>query len=396
MSYFDQLVRATQGQQLFDYQPTGQVQRCQCGQAVFFNNTKCLRCGSELGYHPLQTSLFSLEPASEKGLWNLQKDTTEPKRSYQRCQNLTAPAACNWLVTGNSSEPFCLACALNETIPDLSLNENAELWHETEVAKRRLVAQLLMLGLPVIPRSADPQQGMGFHFLRQQPGADPVMTGHMDGIITLNIDEADPAHRERMRKNMHEPYRTLLGHFRHESGHYYWDRLVRDTRWLEPCRELFGDDREDYQQALKRHYNDGPPANWKNHFISSYAATHPWEDWAETWAHYLHMTDTLNAALDFGLQLDTLTLQTDPFDSSQLAAHEQGEDDRARFLAFINRWVQLSSVLNVLARSMGQQDIYPFVLTVDSMRKLYLVHSVVASAGQAAPLAAADTSIKPR
>ena len=385
MSYFDQLVRATQGQQLFDYQPTGQVQRCQCGQAVFFNNSRCLRCGAELGYQPLQGRLFSLEPTPDADdLWYLQKDIEQPKRRYRRCGNLTAPAACNWLVNHDSPSHFCLACVLNETIPDLSLNENAELWHETEVAKRRLVAQLLMLGLPVIPRSADPQQGLGFNFLRQQPGAEPVMTGHMDGIITLDIDEADPAHRERVRQNMHEPYRTVLGHFRHESGHYYWDRLVRDTHWLEPCRVLFGDDRQDYQKALERHYRDGPPADWQDHFISSYAATHPWEDWAETWAHYLHMTDTLNAALDFGLQIDTLALQTDPFDSSQLSAHKHSEDDRQRFLAFINRWVQLSSVLNVLARSMGQADIYPFVLTIDSMRKLYLVHSVVASAGQAA------------
>lgn len=38
----------------------------------------------------------------------------------------------------------------------------------------------------------------------------------------------------------------------------------------------------------------------------------------------------------------------------------------------------LSSVLNVLARTMGQADIYPFVLNPGSLRKMYFVHRVIA------------------
>lgn len=382
MSYFDQLVKRSEGNQLFNYHPNGHMQRCQCGQPIFFDNTKCLRCGSELGFDPLQGQLLNIDPADGDS-WAVAGDNRKAGQQYTRCVNLHSPAQCNWLVTDPAAEPFCMACSLNMTIPDLSLNDNAEHWCKAEQAKRRLVTQLVMLGLPVVSRKLDPEQGLGFNLLRQLPGEDKVMTGHADGIITIDMDEADPAHREKIRQNMHEPYRTLLGHFRHESGHYYWDRLVRDTRWLEPVREVFGDDRLDYQQALKTHYENGPRPDWNSYFISSYASTHPWEDWAETWAHYLHMTDTLNVALDFGIQLDTLALHTDPFDSSQLNGVVPGHSDQVQFLTFINRWVQLSSVLNLLSRSMGQPDIYPFVLNEHSVRKLYVVHAVVADYGSA-------------
>ncbi|MFN3581087.1 MAG: putative zinc-binding metallopeptidase [Pseudomonas sp.] len=378
MSYFDQLVKRSEGSQLFDYHPNGHVQRCQCGQAVFFDNDRCLSCGSELGFHPHQGKLCSLAPEADPQTWRIRSEGPLLGKRVNRCQNLNSPARCNWLVTEESSSPYCTACALNLTIPDLSFGQNALHWRKTEEAKRRLVAQLIMLGLPVVSREQDPQQGLGFKLLAQQPGGPAVMTGHMDGVITINVGEADPAHREQVRLNMHEPYRTLLGHFRHESGHYYWDRLVLNSAWLTPYRELFGDERQDYQQSLQRHYQNGPPSGWNNTYISSYAASHPWEDWAETWAHYLHMTDTLNVALDFGIRLDTLNLRIDTFDASQLEGCVHGNGDQAAFLAFINRWVQLSSVLNVLARSMGQADIYPFIITVPSLRKLYMVHSVVA------------------
>jgi hypothetical protein len=89
----------------------------------------------------------------------------------------------------------------------------------------------------------------------------------------------------------------LLGHFRHEVGHYFWDRLVAtDPHQLEEFRVLFGDDRQDYGEALKRHYDEGAPANWQDTYISMYATMHPWEDFAETWAHYLHIVDTLETA----------------------------------------------------------------------------------------------------
>ncbi|MEX0740418.1 MAG: putative zinc-binding metallopeptidase [Pseudohongiella sp.] len=365
----------------------GHVHQCQCGQLLFFDNSVCLRCGAAVAYQPNLGQVKSLELADGQNTgdeqWYIQGEDKNTRRSYARCANLHSPAQCNWLITDVRTGNLCTACALNITIPDLSQADNADYWQACEGAKRQLIAQLIMLGLPVNNRTIDPYRGLGFELLRWQQGEPPVMTGHEDGVITLDIMEADPAHREQLRQQMHEPYRTLLGHFRHESGHYYWDLLVQDTPWLSAYREFFGDERLDYSFALQQHYQNGPPANWQINYISSYAASHPWEDWAETWAHYLHMTDTLNAAAQFGINADTITIQTDAFTLDQIAdcSFVRGNaDDKTyaeTFLQMVNDWVRLSSVLNVLARSMGQPDSYPFVLTVASLRKLFLVHGVV-------------------
>lgn len=364
-------------------------QYCQCGQVVFFENSVCLRCGSALGFHPDHGRIHSLLPAERDNRWILHHDLSKDQSTvdtYRRCANSNSAALCNWLVTGSLDQDtdvdLCLACALNITIPDLTQSGNADYWRLCEVAKRRLIAQLVMLNLPIETRIQSPHAGLGFELLRWRPGEDAPVTGHKGGIITLDIAEADPAFREQQRQQMQEPYRTLLGHFRHESGHYYWDRLIRNTPWLPLYRQFFGDERQDYQTALQQHYSAGPPTDWPNHYISSYAASHPWEDWAETWAHYLHMTDTLSAAGQFNIDADALSIQTDPFTESQLADcpfHASDGRSPELFLNMVNNWVRLSSVLNVLARSMGQPDSYPFVLTVASLRKLYLVHVVVHS-----------------
>jgi len=364
------------------------VHQCQCGQLLFFDNSVCLRCGAAVAYQPNLGQVKSLEPAADENtnqaLWYIQGEDASTRRSYARCANLNSPALCNWLITDVRTGTLCTACALNITIPDLSQSDNADYWQACEGAKRQLIAQLIMLGLPVKNQNIDPYRGLGFELLRWQQGEQPVMTGHEDGIITLDVMEADPAHREQLRLQMQEPYRTLLGHFRHESGHYYWDLLVRDTPWLNAYRQFFGDERLDYSTALQRHYQNGPPANWHINFISSYAASHPWEDWAETWAHYLHMTDTLNAAAQFGINADSIAIPTDPFTLQEIddcSFHTNDADGTANaeaFLQMVNDWVRLSSVLNVLARSMGQPDSYPFVLTVASLRKLFLVHGVAA------------------
>ena len=131
-----------------------------------------------------------------------------------------------------------------------------------------------------------------------------MLTGHLNGVVTINVSEADDAERERRRAGLAEPYRTLLGHMRHEVGHYYWKRLVTgDADRLARFRELFGDDRDDYAAALTRHYQSGPPQDWQDRFVSAYASAHAWEDWAETWAHYLHMTDTIEIAATCGVSL---------------------------------------------------------------------------------------------
>jgi hypothetical protein len=181
---------------------------------------------------------------------------------------------------------------------------------------------------------------------------------------------------------MAEPYRTVLGHLRHESGHYYWARLIDGSRWHEPFRTLFGDERADYAAAIERHHAQGPPADWPQRFVSAYASAHPWEDWAETWAHYLHISDTLDTALSFGLDAAASGLLHDPFSKRDLSPRSAlpRTGDEAQFLAFVNAWIELTAVLNELSRCMGGRDFYPFVLSAPAVAKLHLVHRAVSAA----------------
>ena len=283
------------------------------------------------------------------------------------------------MTRADNPREHCIACGLNRTIPDLGDSDNARYWSSVELAKRHLVSQLLALGLPVRSRlHDDPAQGLMFDFLRSPPGGPQVMTGHADGLITINVEEADDAKREQIRHAMREPYRTLLGHFRHEVGHYYWDRLIRDTRWLESFRRLFGDERASYAEALKRNYEQGPPADWAQAYISSYATMHPWEDWAETWAHYLHVVDSLTTAMGFGLESGDFETQVVRFGKDALYAPEDPSADR--FLKLLNGWLEMVVVLNELARSMGQPDFYPFVMSKPAVAKLQFVQMVVFNA----------------
>ena len=222
----------------------------------------------------------------------------------------------------------------------------------------------------------DTQRGLAFDFLSSPPEGPRVLTGHADGIITINIEEANDSERERIREQLHEPYRTLLGHLRHEVGHYYWDRLIAGSAWIDDFRELFGDEREDYAAALQRNYQQGPAPGWEQRHVSAYASVHPWEDWAETWAHYLHMVDTLDTALSFGLDTRTLDMDIEAF--SRDALFRPNDAGAKRFLSFVNAWIELSAVLNELSRSMGQPDLYPFALPRPAVAKLQFIHLVVA------------------
>jgi hypothetical protein len=342
--------------------------QCRCGSPVFFPNTQCLNCKSFLGFLPDTLSLVALDPGPEPG--TVRVEGREPL--YKCCSNRDTPALCNWLIVASDSNPLCIACRLNRTIANLGDADNARYWAAIEAAKRRLVAQLLAIGLPVKSKvSEDPDHGLMFDFLRSPAAGPSVMTGHANGLITINVEEADDAKRAKIKQDLHEPYRTLLGHFRHESGHYYWDRLVRDTRWLTPFRELFGDERTSYAEALKRNYEQGPPADWANSYISSYATTHPWEDWAETWAHYLHVVDSLGTALGFGLDASDLESRISPFTRDDLYAPD--DPTAATFLPLLNSWVEMIMVINELARSLGLPDFYPFVMSKPVVAKLQLV-----------------------
>lgn len=361
--------------------------RCRCGKPVFFPNSQCLACGTELGYEPERARLWPLKAHPEgAGQWLAWDDAPGQGPVFMRCANLHTPAACNWLIRRDdafSHLGLCRACRLNRTIPaldDPDHPDNGELWGRVEQARRRLVSALIALGLPVASRlSEDTERGLMFDVLRSQAGT-RVSTGHEEGLITLDLEEADDAHREAARQRLNEPYRTLLGHFRHEVGHYYWARLVQGTEWMAGFRQLFGDETQDYAQSLQRHYAHGPPDDWWLHFVSAYASSHPWEDWAECWAHYLHMRDTVETALSFGLKLDAMQFaEFLPFGPESL--HAPDHPEAARFLVFINEWTRLTTLLNELSRAMGQPDFYPFVLPRKVVAKLQFIHLLVSSAG---------------
>ncbi|MBE7178566.1 MAG: putative zinc-binding metallopeptidase, partial [Mucilaginibacter polytrichastri] len=242
-----------------------------CGHLVFFENTRCEKCGHDLGFCAEDLQLHALEPADD-GKFTLQN---KDDKSYRYCVN-HAHNVCNWLVEDSGDGLFCTACRHNRVIPDLTNQDHLDRWSKVERAKHRLIYQLIKLGLPLPTKSEDPIKGLSFDFMSDTGTEKKVMTGHDNGLITLNITEADDVEREMTRRQMQEAYRTLLGHFRHEIGHYYWDMLIDNTDNLLAYRDLFGDDRVDYQQAIDKHYENGAPADWQSSYISAYAAMHPW------------------------------------------------------------------------------------------------------------------------
>ena len=346
---------------------------CQvCCQTLYFENTKCESCGHRLGYVAEDQDIYGVVRVGEiaNHAWQIKGDMS---RTFRFCSNAQHDV-CNWLIPYDQPGNFCTACRHNHTVPNIGKPGNLELWRLMEIAKHRLFYTLIELDLPLIPRSQDPKEGLVFEFLEDPAKGHKVMTGHDDGRITIAIAEADDAEREKRRKNMHEPYRTLLGHFRHEIGHYYWDRLVRDAPALGPCRETFGNDSQDYTEALKRHYRNGAPSQWRDHFVSAYATSHPWEDFAETFAHYLHILDTLETAEAFGVATHPKGIAH----AAALSAEVDFSPDKAITIApLMKAWLPLTFALNSLNRSMGLGDLYPFVLTPAIIEKLGFIHDLV-------------------
>lgn len=325
---------------------------CRCGQPVFCDNTLCGACGRALGFDPFSNTMLSLEPDADGAL------RAEDGERYALCSNRDQYEVCNGLVAlaenGEDAGNRCHSCVLNRTIPSLRRKRNILLWSRLERAKRRMISGLSALGLDLhAPTSGGPAM-MCFDFLEDKRSHPDVMesfvsTGHKDGVITVNVLEADDVQRVRQRQLMGERYRTVLGHFRHEAGHFFYLRLVRDNQAF---ADLFGDPLDDYDAAMNRYYEAGPPENWETQWISAYACSHPLEDWAECFAHYLHMQDTLETAAQRGLGPD-LTGQA-------FAQQMQG-------------WIELSMSMNEISRSLGVRDAYPFVLTEKVAQKLGFV-----------------------
>lgn len=348
-----------------------------CKQVLFFENVQCGGCGHALAYLPEHQVLSALEPDGDAFVALAE----EARRArYRLCRNYVQHAACNWAIPAEQEAELCPSCRLNQVIPNLGSPRATLAWQKLETAKRRVLYTLHELELPIEPKQ-DGKHGLAFAFKEDQAG-EKVFTGHSDGLITINIAEADDAFREKTRLEMGEAYRTVLGHVRHEIGHYYWDRLIDGTPALGRFRELFGDEQLDYGQARERHYRDGAPPDWHTRFVSAYASMHPWEDWAESFAHYLHMIDTLETASSYGLALRPAP-EGGPHLSGMAARRVRFE----KWGDLLGAWVPLSLALNSLNRSMGLADPYPFVLSEPAVQKLRAVHEILDAAANAEKVA---------
>jgi hypothetical protein len=328
-----------------------------CGQRLAFENSVCLSCGRALGFSLQDMALLVIASGTES-----EHGGAVDSGEYQLCANLHL-AQCNWLVEKGPIRKLCTSCALTRTRPNDADIKALAAFADAEKAKRRLIAELYELKLPIVGRDEDPGYGLAFDLLSSEQ--EKVFTGHHNGVITLDLAEGDDVHREQLRVAMDEPYRTLLGHFRHEIGHYYYYRLIDPSQQhKQRFRELFGDPDADYQAALDRHYDQGVPAGWKKNFVSSYATMHPAEDWAETFAHYLHIRDTLDTAAAFGF-------------SPAGATFERGVLGPSGFDTIIEMWLPLAWALNMINRSMGKEDLYPFVLPPAVLEKMRFIHTVI-------------------
>jgi len=313
-----------------------------CRQPASFDQLRCDHCDTELAFDPRELRMQALSDAPP-------------------CANRTL-ISCNWALD-DVVKGFCASCRLTRTIPNLGSQRNVILWRKVEEAKRRLVYDLRRLALPL---AVEGGPSLAFDILSEETAGHTILTGHAAGLITLSLAEADDAEREARRVALRETYRTLLGHLRHEVGHFYWDLLVAQTTWNTSFRVVFGDENVDYQTAIAAYHNRTDRSFDETEFISEYATSHPWEDWAETFAHFLHIVSTLDTAASLPLLLNDRVRQTlqDPY--------VEGDFD-----ALLSSWTPLVESLNELNRSVGQSDAYPFGLSETAKGKLHFVHMAI-------------------
>ena len=370
--------------------------KCSCKDhpILFFENSLCVACNRTVG---LDDWFDNVEPYDLDAASGQYFKAAQPEVRYQKCDNHANFKTCNGMVNLDTFVPvegedevLCFACRFNEVIPDLSIVEHIPLWKKMEAAKRRALYTLKALSLPLRNINQDPEGGLSFdfttdrdvsdHFASRLKDQDPVFTGHASGHITINLAEANDVARSQTKLAMGERYRTLLGHFRHELGHYYFDKLIAgSTEKHALCKKYFGDDELSYKDAMDKHYKDGAPKNWHKTFISEYATMHPYEDWAETWAHYMHIMDTLETAKNYSITGSTSgnSVDTEEVEDLSLPQGAYFFSGQTSIDSILDTWIDFSVILNSLNRSMGMNDAYPFVLTKPVRTKLSFIHHAI-------------------
>jgi len=370
--------------------------KCSCEDhpILFFESSHCVACDKTVG---LDDWFDKVEPYDLDKASGQYFKASQPEIRYQKCDNHADFKACNSMVnldtfvpSDKEGEVLCFACRFNRTIPNLSIVEHIPLWRKMEAAKRRALYTLKALSLPLHNISQNHEGGLSFDFTTDRDVSDnfvtrlknqeAVFTGHNCGHITINLAEANDVARSHTKLAMGEQYRTLLGHFRHELGHYYFDKLILNSpEKHELCKKHFGDDEASYKKALERHYKEGAPDNWRDEFISEYATMHPYEDWAETWAHYMHIIDTLETAQNFSITGSTPGNDPDTEEVGELRLPQGAYffSSQTSITSILDTWIDFSVILNSLNRSMGMNDAYPFVLTQPVRTKLAFIHYAV-------------------
>lgn len=335
-----------------------------CSYPLYFENNQCDNCRHICGYRDVDRKMLTFNPANEILI------SDRESIAYKYCKN-KEHEVCNWLLEEDDEHDYCSACQLNRTIPNLSAKKNFRKWQNLELAKHRLVYQLQKIGLD-LPSKMVNNDGLCFDFIVKKSNPS-IMTGHASGVITILLREADAALREQIRKELDEPYRTLIGHLRHEVGHYFWERLVAaDKSFLSEFRIIFGNEEINYSDSLQRYYKNGAPENWRESFISKYATSHPWEDWAETWAHYLHVMDMVETAHFFGIKVNPTNRN-----KSMKASVTFDPYSIADFETIVHKCRPLSFAVNSINRAMGIPDVYPFVISPEVAKKMSFIHELL-------------------
>ena len=335
-----------------------------CGSTLPFGAQACPACFADIGYVPDQRTLRVLTPTDDRAGFHLGSGDTNDDSTWWRCLN--AAWGCNWMVRSLEGQSWCRSCRLTRGRPDTARPDAIQAWTIAEAAKRRLVHQLDEFALPIEIESESMPDGLVFDLV-YLPGEGGI-TGHFEGVVTLDLAETEDAHRDELRRRLGEPFRTVIGHLRHEVAHFYWPRLVGQTDEIDTFRHLFGDDRADYRESID-HYYANATADWdRARYVTAYAAAHPFEDWAETFAHYLHIVDSIDTAVAYDL--------VPPTDGTMLVTDAVGA---LAFSDILDAWRPINTAVNAIAETVGAPAVYPFEPVGAVVDKLTFVHRQIAA-----------------